>query len=684
MAKIEQKTTTTTPVTPPITNKKNTKYWWWLAAIVALTAAVFYNSLFNDFTNWDDPVYVEGNQYIKKFNAQNLAYIFKHDIAANYHPFTMLTLMANYLQGGLNPFPYHLWNYVLHLLNVLGCFWFLYHLSNRRLFVALFGALFFGIHPMHVESVAWISERKDVLYTLFFFPALTYYIFYSKKEGNDTKSYILALLLYIAALFSKPSAVVFPLLAFCIDFLNRRPFSLKMLWEKIPLFALSLIFGLLTVMAQKDTAIDDLTRYTFIQKLMFASYGFVMYIVKMFVPYSLSPYYIYPVLDKNTGMPLNFAIMPLFVIALVGGAVWLWYKKNNRIPLFALAFYFFNVVLVLQFLTLGSTVMSERYTYVAYTSLLFAVGMGIDYLIKNEAYKSFKNIALALCLVATVAFSYISVQRNKIWKNTETMWTDVIKQYGEVSQVHGAFSSRANYYSEKKEYDRALRDFNKSIELNSNYADAFMNRGNVYRNLNKHREAITDYNKAMAIKNNYDLIYVNRGNAYFNLGIDDSALLDYNKAIEVEPNNDKAFGNRAAIFTRQKQYDKALQDFDKALQINPDYPDAYLNMGVLNSMQGKFDKDEDYYTKYLSFKNIPANPQVYNWRGLSRYHQKKYNEALADYNKALELNSGSGEYYVNRAQTLIELGNKAQAQQDLADAQKLGWQIDPALLQKAK
>lgn len=655
-----------------------------ISAILLLTVIVLYPTLWNDFTNWDDPFYVADNTFIKTLSAENIKAIWTYNSklstdVANYHPLTIMSLALNYQISGLNPFSYHFVNLLFHLFNTVLVFYWAYLLSKKQTLVATIVALLFAIHPLHVESVAWISERKDVLYVFFLIPSLIAY--YQYIQNKKMSHYIACIIFFILSLLCKPSAVMLPLLLLATDYYVQRPLSINLLLEKIPHFALSILIGLITIFVQRD-AIDDPNRYTIIQKIMFGSYGFFAYISKMILPINLSTYYHYPILSKDTPLPIIYTIAPLLAIGIIAFTVW-YTLKFNRLWAFGIAFYFFNIVLTLQFLTLGSTIISERYTYLSYLGLFFILAMHINDFLNKDSLKKYGNILLAYTTLLAIFCCFTSFKQAQIWKNTETFWSDVIKTYGEVPAVHGAFSSRANFYSEKKQYDKALVDFNKAIELNSNYANSYMNRGNVYRNMGKHPEAIKDFNKALELDSENALTYLNRGNSYFSLGKNDSAIIDYNKSLSIDSiTNPKGYGNRASALFQLGKLDLAVKDLNKAIAMDPDYADAYLNRGVVYSVNNKFDLAIQDYTQYIRFEK--TNPQAYNWRGIAYKNIQKFDDALANFNTAIQINSNNGEYYLNRSYTYFEKGDKPKAIADAQKAQQLNYVVPPDYLAKLK
>jgi protein O-mannosyl-transferase len=285
---------------------------------------------------------------ITKLDAEHLKTMFSpsNPVSLNYHPLTMFSLAVNYSFSKLNTYGYFFTNILFHLLNTLLVFIFLYRLSGKKFWVGAVSALLFGIHPMHVESVAWASERKDVLYCFFFLASCITYLSY--LETKQVKYIVYCFVLFLLSCLSKAMAIPLPLVLVLIDFYRQRQFTFKTIAEKIPFFALTLVFGLLALNIQSKEAIADFQVFTLPQRFMFAAYGFMMYWVKLFVPWKLSAFYNYPSLD---GVTLVYQAAPLIVLLLVLGPAFYFYKKNRdhfRVWVFGMGFFIAMVAMVLQ------------------------------------------------------------------------------------------------------------------------------------------------------------------------------------------------------------------------------------------------------------------------------------------------------------------------------------------------
>ncbi|MEI6681692.1 MAG: tetratricopeptide repeat protein [Bacteroidota bacterium] len=631
-----------------------------LGLVLVITTAIYAPALFHKLTNWDDQYYVTDNLYIKALTAANLEHIFTKPIAVNYHPLTMLSLALNYRVSGLNPASYFLVNIILHLFNILLAYYFATLVLGRNKPMALFVAAIFAVHPMHVESVAWVAERKDVLYTLFFLSGLITWIKFNGKR--DWKWYLFAFVLFVFAGLSKPSSVVFPLVLLLLDYLNNRKFTMMLFIEKIPFFLVSVGIGMATLFAQVGKAVGKFDNYSIIQRFLFAMYGFFIYIFKLFFPIGMSTLHPFPVHSHSLALPWIYFAAPVFDLIIIGLVIYS--LKYTRVVLFCLLFYFVNIMLTLQFLQVGSAIIAERYTYVSYIGILIALA----WLIKHVSDKRkipvsyFYVIMLVFFGIMTVA----GAQRVSVWENSETLWTDVIAKYPDNAE---AYNSRGYYFLKDDKYDLALPDLNKSLELNPLDLDALNNRGSILRQQHQPRLALVDYNKALSVNPNYVLAISGRGNAYFSLGILDSALMDFNRALQVDSSFSIAFGNRGAVYFRMGRFDRTIDDCSRAIAIDPFYTEAYLNRGVAYSSTGKWDLAISDYTMVL--KTRSDNPSVYEWRGIAYRSKGAFQQAISDFTTGIRLAPRSSSLFVNRSMAYKQAGMQEQATNDENMARQL-------------
>jgi len=532
-----------------------------MGLLVVVTVMIYYPSMNNQLTNWDDNLYVTENPAIKTLHGDSIGYTLQHTFTSfkngNYHPLTMLSYCVEYSLFQLDPKPYHVTNLIFNILNSLLVLLFVLLLTKQRT-TAFITAMLFAIHPMHVESVAWVSERKDVLYTFFSLLSLCFYLLYTSTHKRKVFYYILALFAFVLALLSKAMSVVVPVIFILADYFSGRKFTVKSLLEKVPFLALSLLFGIISIPAQQSfNAVGDLTNYNFLLRFLFVTYELVIYLWKAVLPINLTAFYSYP-----------FKPYPLIVYAspgLIAVLVLLIFlsKRYGRDIIFGFGFFIVSLVMVLQLLPVGGAIVAERYTYLAYIGLFFIAGRGVD-LALSKLLPRQKVVAMMLVVSLTGIFglyAYLARQRTKVWESSITLWTDVLlknsleprgyinlghvyyqnNQYHEALAVYDQYvkidDNKPNKYVDRglchlnlKNYDLALSDFSKAIVLKPGYADAFYNRGCVYNDIEKFPEAVSDYTKALAFDSTYLKALYNRAGAYYKLGKFDLALADALKA----------------------------------------------------------------------------------------------------------------------------------------------------------
>jgi len=632
-----------------------------LAVVLVVTLVICFPALHNKFTNWDDQDYITENIYIKSLTHANIGHIFTKSMATNYHPLTMLSLALNYSVSGMEPFSYFLVNIILHLFNTLLVFYFVFLLTGRDRSTALFAAAIFAVHPMHVESVAWISERKDVLYSFFYISGLIAWILFIDRRRWSW--YLAALGLFVLAGLSKPSSVVFPFILLLIDFLFRRKFSFRIVAEKIPFLAVAAGIGIATIYAQIGSAVADINNYTLVQRFLFASYGFFIYIFRLAIPAGLSAFHPFPVTDRSLNLPWIYFLAPVINLVIIGSVIYS--LKYSRMLMFCLLFYFLNIALTLQFIQVGSAVIAERYTYVSYIGLLAGAGWLIQKV--SGHYRIPGGYLYVMAIAFFILFAVLTSRRVAVWKDSEALWSDVIAKYPESAT---AYNSRGYFYLKEKQFDKAFPDFSKAIELKPSYLDAINNRGSVYRQMNRPRLAIVDYNKALSVDPTFVVALSGRGNAYFTLGILDSALTDFNEALRINPSVAITLANRGAVFFRMGRYQPAVQDCSRAIALDPYYTEAYLTRGVACSMLNRWDEAISDYSFALDANR--DNPSALEWRGIAYRNKGSFTPAINDFSAGIMLNPRNPSLYINRAMAYRLAGMHQNAVDDINAARKLG------------
>ena len=649
------------------------------AILIALILLIYSKSWSFEFTNWDDGMYVVNNPIIKNLSFAGIAKMFGSFYGGNYHPLTALGNAIEYHFFGLNPMVYHLVNVVLHALNSLLVFTCIL-LLWPNIWVAFGTALLFAVHPMHVESVAWVSERKDVLYTFFLLIAFCNYL--------RNKSFLVVLAAFIASCLSKPSAVIFPFLLILVDYYKNEEFDWKRsAFSKWPFFFFSFVFGIIALYAQKESgAVQDAEVQTnLILKIVAPCYSLVYYIFKFFIPSQFSAFHPFP---KSLGF-IHFACVHILV-----GIIWyLFQNRQNKKLIFASAFFLVNLLLVVQIIGFGNAIVAERYAYVPYIGLAFGICAYLESLAKegNKPY-----YVLGVIIPASIILAFISFNRTKVWTNSITLFTDVTNKYPE-SAI--GWNNLGNAQMKTGRPIEATASLSKAIQFNLNYAEAYNNRGAVNIKAGLYADAEKDILKAISLKQDYAEAYYNRGILYYQQGQAQNALEQFSKAIAIDKSHQSAYYNKAICLVRLNQKDEARAIAKMAVKLSPDDKEAKellekidsnnissiaaptSNSGtndVLNANQ----KGNDYmragntqqaiveYGKAIDLDNKYA--EAYNNRGTAFGKTKDYNKAVADFTKAIELNKEYALAYKNRGTALSKLGKKQDACSDWEKASKLG------------
>jgi tetratricopeptide (TPR) repeat protein len=501
-------------------------------------------------------------------------------------------------------------------------------LSGKEL-IGFIVALLFGIHPLHVESVVWISERKDVLYAFFFLSSLICYLLYLRERY--TKSYYsLALLFFILSLFSKSMAVTLPLVLFLFDMLFHHPFNRRTLFEKVPFFALAVTFGIITLFSQSTSIRHDIS---FLKSPFIASYGLVFYLTKLVLPINLSCIYPYP---EGVSYIPPWRLLGSGVTVILGILCIIFLGKKMKYRdtlLFGCLFFLITILPVLQILPVGQAIAADRYTYIPLIGIFFIIGRGISYLYENKIQHSLnlKTFSSALFIGIFIVFSILTWERCHVWRNSITLWSDVIKKYPNSST---AYNNRGGAYLAKKEYQNALYDFTQAIKITPNYAQAHNNLCYTYRMLSKNEKAIVHCKKAIEIDPILVESYANLGNIYASTGKYEEAIMMYKKAIEKKIDF-RVYNDLCTVYRTTGRYKDGIESCLKAIMIRPDFSEAHHNLADIYMSTGKYNDAIELYKKTLEIN--PDLASAHNNLAVTYYYTKQYNLFVYHLNRAIEL-----------------------------------------------
>jgi protein O-mannosyl-transferase len=610
------------------------------ASVAFLTFLAYLPALRNEFVYWDDNLYIFENPNIRSLDAPFFRWAFLGFHASNWHPLTWISHAVDYALWGLNPLGHHLTNIIFHAVNtalVVLLALKLLEIARERsaqnapasflndrttLIAAGVTGLLFGIHPVHVESVAWVSERKDLLCALFFLLSIMSYVKYARGQGSGAgnqesgvrsqkpadsgnakagpkksfinKHYLLSLGFFVLALMSKPMAVTLPVVLLILDW---HPFgrirSFKTLWlasvEKFLFFALSLASSIIAIIAQKaGGALSSIDKVPISIRVPVAAEALIAYLGKMLLPIDLIPFYPYP------GNVSLFSFEYFLVFSLVIGitATGLVLVKKQKLWLSAWGYYVLTLLPVLGLIQVGGQSMADRYTYLPSLGPFLIAGLCVAWIAKKvnamaERGRFTKSCSVIVVLLLVIALSYISIKQIAVWRDSIGLWTYVIEK--EPERVPIAYNNRGLVYYKAGQFDKAIEDFHKAVILRSSYIDAYSNLGMAFFKTGRFDEAIANFDTAIALDTAYYKAYNNRAMAFGAMGKFDKAVEDYNRVIALKPSSPQAYYNLGVLHAQNGFSDQAIKYFSQSIAVDPEYADAYNNRGILYWKLGRND-----------------------------------------------------------------------------------------------
>jgi protein O-mannosyl-transferase len=505
-----------------------------LIIILIFTALVYARTLQNGILTWDDDTHITNNPDIRSLSLHNIKTIFTSYYIRMYHPLVTLSFAAEYHFFGLHAAVYHATNVLFHLANVVLVFFLVLSLSQHRT-TALIAACLFGIHPMHVESVAWITERKDVVYAFFYLCTLIFYLRFI--QHGKAQNYWMLCLCFVLSLFSKTTAITLPVILFFIDIYNGRKVTRRSFLEKLPLFVLSLVFGLIALHPQGNgPQYFNRGSIDFIDRIFRASYSLCYYLIHLFLPMNLSALHLMPI--KVEGMlPVEYylALIPLLLLVFLGTRKGIFRREY----IFGLSFFVVILSLNIHIIPIGMAIVSERYTYVAYVGLYYIIGQLLSIAFKryeNVLFPWKKAIVGGMTLLA-LYFGYLTYQRIGVWKNTLILFQDAVMKADNKKELN--FIQTLGYLFEADEKSKT----------------------------GLYIEAIECLDKAIALSPELPQLYVSRGMSKYSLHSYADAIKDYEKAIELNPSYAPAYFNRAVVYLLWNRQEEACKDLWNAYRL---------------------------------------------------------------------------------------------------------------------
>ena len=544
-----------------------------LAIVLAIATFVLYwPALGNGFVAYDDNDYVTANRHVQAgLSWSNVAWAFTTTDVSNWHPLTWLSYMADVTLFGFSATSFHFTNVLVHAVNAALLFWLLLRATGWWAPSAA-AAVLFAVHPLNVQSVAWVSERKNVLSTLFWLLSMLAYVRWTRTPRPLGYAGVVAAL--ILSLLTKPMAVTLPFVLLLFDYwpLGRWTLGLRRLTlEKVPLFAIVAAFCFVTyrVQASAGAVISEATIPMTI-RLGNAVWSYIAYLGKALRPSGLAVFYPY----AQPPLPLWQIAFALAGIATVTVAVFV-LRDRMRPVLVGWLWYLGTLVPVIGIVQVGSQAMADRYAYVPLIGIFIACAWGAALLVRNGLLA--KTVALIAAAVLVTALSLRTVRQTGVWRTTETLFQHTVRVEPGSWVAHYNLGVAANRI---RKYDDAIARFTETIRLSPNFADAYNGLGSALDSVGRKEEAIANYHRALMLKPHLSAAHNNLGIALLAKGELDTGMDHLRQALALEPGFTDARINLSMSLRRAGRFDEALAEIDRALETMPRSPIVRYHRGV--------------------------------------------------------------------------------------------------------
>jgi len=602
-----------------------TKYrsFWICLALTFVTAAVFYQVCTYDFVNYDDQIYVYENPNIQAgITLKAIKWAFTTGYANFWHPLTLLSYMLDWRLFGSNPAGFHLTNLIFHIANTLLLFLVLKRMTDA-IWPSAFAAALFALHPLHVESVAWVSERKDVLSTFFWMLAMWAYLRYVKQPGISR--YLLILLVFALGLMAKPMLITLPFVFLLLDYwplgrIGRFQWRIvyRLILEKIPFIALSVISSVIAYLVQPSGgAVTQLAKLGLKIRICNALISYVTYIEKMIWPSRLTVFY--PLVGRNISVlyvVISAAILLVITILILR------FAKNHRYLFTGWFWYLGTLLPVIGLIPVGDHAMADRYSYITLTGLLIIIAWGLPELLAGWRYKKIVLASSALLIISIMSIcTHIQL---RYWRNSQTLFQHALDVTKNNYVAHYCI---ANSLVSQGKLDEAIYHYLEAIRILPDYTDALSDLGAVLHREGRIDEAIGYYRRTLEINPRFTRVHLNLaaaladkgsfteavthyriglaamdipairrdfGSVLVKLGRFEEAVTEYRRVLSAMPDDPNVLNELGCALTHTGNFDEAIAHFKQALQINPQYTDAKNNLNVaLAEKQKSMDKDKE-------------------------------------------------------------------------------------------
>ena len=641
---------------------------WFVVALIALNVFIYEPVRHYDFVAYDDPAYVSENPNISRgLTWPAVIWAFTAEHAGYWIPLTWLSYMADVQIAGMNAGSQHLTNLILHVANSLLLFLLLLRMTGA-LGKSAFVAALFAVHPLHVESVAWITERKDVLSTCFLMLTLWAYVSYVRRPGVGR--YVVVLLWFTLGLLAKPMLVTVPFLLLLLDVWplqrwalstgtavrpktvsprERRPAAWLLVWEKVPLLILAAAASIVTMQAQRN-AVTGLDLYPLGLRVGNALVAYLAYIGKMFWPAGLAVLYPYP--SSLPGWKVAGSAVILAGIAVVV------MRSARRYPYLAIGWlwYLGTLVPVIGLVQVGVQSMADRFTYIPLIGIFIILAWGIPEMLNRRPVR--QRVIPVVAALAILALTITARGQVRYWQDSVSLWTHTIEVTMDTDQYH-AHMALGRVLRGQGRLDESFRHFSEAMRLKPDSAEAKHGLGQVLADQGKIGEAFALLSEAVRLqpdlaeaRNDLCLALMLQGNA-------GEAVGHCTEAVRLRPDSAEARNNLGMVLSSQGRSGEAVLSFAEALRLKPDFAQAHVNLGAALASQGKVEEAIAQYAEALRINPSLAN--VHNNLGALLAGQGKVTEASSQFSEAVRLNPGLELAHMNLGMSMARAGRRSEA-----------------------
>jgi tetratricopeptide (TPR) repeat protein len=626
------------------------------AVLVAVSLGLYAQTLGFSFVNWDDPLYITKNAQIQDgITKEGIAWAFTELDRSNWHPVTWMSHMLDCQIYGLDPRGHHATNALLHALNTLLIFA-LFAAMTRSPWRSAAVALFFSIHPLHVESVAWVSERKDLLSTLLGLLAMCAYVAYARR--GHVYRYLLVVLFLSLALMAKAMVVTLPFVFLLVDYwpLRRTPTRL-LVAEKVPLLLLAVCTSIVTFILQQNAgAMDTANPLPVAARLANAAVSYATYLIKTIWPSGLTFFYPHPYIPESGGVPLagwKIACSAALLIAITALVISL---RDRRWAVFGWCWFLGTLVPVIGIVQVGHQGMADRYMYLPSIGLyVMAVWGGVEIASATRSRFGRTHLAIGAVTAAAVALTVTAWVQIGHWRNSAALFEHALEVVPRNPTIR---YNVANRLRDQGNVDEAILQYRRALEATPDSIQLNVNLANVLRKQGKLEEAIALYERALRADPDHVLANSNLGSAYRSQGRLDDAERHYRIALRAEPDK-TALYNLANLLLSRDEFGEAIGLYRQALEIDARDFRVHNNLGSALFASGDIDAAEQHFRAATLI--APNYYRAHNNLGLLLQEQGRIDDAIRHYEAALRIEPDYAEAHGNLASALRVQENREQA-----------------------